>query len=168
MQRCGLSEVIFLPERKPRGKRGVTEIAHRMALLRVGLDGHQGLRAARLRSQQFSVRQTLPELRQLGRGAKLTLLIGSDIVPGLPHWPDITDLLEDVTLAIGLRAGTGEGEIQSCLQDLSQALAMPIRHMYVRTSMPHIASSQIRQGSTQTLPAPMLEYITANKLYRRA
>ncbi|NIZ19630.1 nicotinate (nicotinamide) nucleotide adenylyltransferase [Entomospira culicis] len=81
------------------------------------------------------------------------LLIGSDILPQLPHWHRIDDLLSQVTLAVITR------------QEVSPSSPYP----YQLISIPHIdiSSTSIRETlSKEDLHPDVWEYINYAKLYQ--
>ena len=103
---------------------------------------------AELLSSQFTVRQTLPELSIKFHGADLTLLLGSDVVQTLTHrWQDLDILLENVSLAIGMRDGDNSDEIEKIMTNLQKDLGLVIDYKLIQTPDSHLASSQIRNNS---------------------
>lgn len=160
---CSLDEVIFLPEAEPRKKAIVTEMVHRMALIEKVTQTISELRVVELSSRQFTPESTLRELRHLLGDAELTLLIGSDVVSHLLDWPNITMLLSEVSLAIGMRAGDSEQRIREMLQ-LSD---IPLSPTFVHTPLSHAASSLVREGDTTHLAPRAAKYIGTHELYPR-
>src|SRR5258706_15577528 len=79
LQTCKLDEVIFLPEQTPRDKQAVTDLSHRIALLERALADEPNMRVLKLRSPQFTVADTLPEIYAALKDTQLTLLVGSDV-----------------------------------------------------------------------------------------
>lgn len=143
---CGLDEVVFLPERLPRGKDNVTGLTERVALLREGLSG-EGLRVAQLASDRFTVKDTLPELLEMFAGSELTLLLGSDIALTLTYrWEGLEILLASVSLAIGMRGDDSPDEIAGIITALEKEYGLAVTHTIVQTEHAGLASSQIRLG----------------------
>jgi nicotinate-nucleotide adenylyltransferase len=163
-----LDEIIFLPELTPRGKPQVTSMQHRQALLEQLLADQPGMRAVQLRSPQFTVDDTLPELHALLGDAQLTMLIGSDIVRTFPYrWEGLQTLLSSVSLAIGMRTGDSHSEITQIITDLQHAYGRPVQYQYIHTPEADMASTQIRSGTinTERLQPSALSYIRENRLY---
>jgi nicotinate-nucleotide adenylyltransferase len=158
---CQLDEVVFLPEKRPRGKQNVTTLAHRKVLLEKAIEHTPGLRVVELPSDQFTPKQTLRELRQILSNADLTLLIGSDVVNHLFEWPDIDILLSDVSLAIGIRAGDTQENVARVLQ----AATLPSSSTFIHTPLSSAASSHIRNGDATHLTPSVIEYIDTHTLY---
>jgi nicotinate-nucleotide adenylyltransferase len=148
---CALDEVIFLPEPQPRGKQGVTPIAKRVDMLRLAVAKHDGMDVHMLPDAQFTVAITLPKLRAMF-GNDITLLVGSDVARGLPHWPGAKDLLATVHIAVGMRAD-------------DQAPALSGSVTFVPTTHAHVAASLVRQGVSQAILPEVSEYIRKNQLY---
>ncbi|HSX00592.1 MAG TPA: adenylyltransferase/cytidyltransferase family protein, partial [Patescibacteria group bacterium] len=55
-----LDTVIFLPEQRPRGKQRVTDIHHRVELIKQSIQNDNQLQILSLPMQQFTVAETLP------------------------------------------------------------------------------------------------------------
>ncbi len=134
---CGLDEVIFVPEHSPRGKTNVSTLPERITRIEKQIKTHPNLRVAELESRQFTVAETLPELRRLFDG-ELTLLIGSDVAAKLHLWPDLDQLLGEVRLAIGLRGEHTADEVRQTLSKLKAGGAI------IETPHKQLSSSQIR------------------------
>ncbi len=170
MQVCKLSAVYFLPEARPRHKPQVTDLAHRVELLHKAFADQPNVHVMQLASSQFSVKNSLDEIRSHFGGAELTLLMGSDVAAGLSQgWPDVDKLLRAVSLAIGLRAGDDAKTLTTTLQQIEARVGVPVRYTLVTTAHEHakLASSQIRSGAsaTATMQPVVLDYIRKHNLY---
>lgn len=167
-QVCQLDEIVFLPERRPRGKHTVTDISHRIALIKLSAKSLDSFRVLRLASDQFTVKDTLPELRSIFGSERLTFLIGSDVVRTFSYrWPGLDMLLREVSFAIGLRANDSPEEIAGIMAGLEQEYKTSIRCTYVHTPANDFASSQIRNGTagTSQLHPDTISYIRKHGLY---
>jgi nicotinate-nucleotide adenylyltransferase len=111
-----LDEVWFLPERQPRGKTQVEHFGHRAGMLERALKPHPRLKALEMTEANFSVKRTLPQLRQRFGGAELIFLFGSDIVPGLADWPYAAQLLKDGEFVIGIRSRDNRGDLRKFIE----------------------------------------------------
>jgi nicotinate (nicotinamide) nucleotide adenylyltransferase len=169
MQACTLDKVVFMPERRPRGKQNVTDIAHRVALIERAIQTEDSLRVLQVHTDQFTVRRTLPELRSIFADAHLILLAGSDVVHTFAHsWNDLDTLFSEVSLAVGMRSNDDVDEISSVLAAVEATYGIAISYTCISTPEAHLTSSQIRAGiaSLPRLPHPsMLEYIHEHGLY---
>lgn len=143
---CGLDEVVFLPERLPRGKNNVTDISDRVASLRKNLTAG-GLRVAELSSERFTVQATLPEILRMFAGSELSFLLGSDVVRTFTYrWEGLQTLLASVSLVIGMRGGDSPEEIAGIIDNLEKEYGMPITRTIIKTAHADKASSHIRRG----------------------
>jgi nicotinate-nucleotide adenylyltransferase len=168
-QAGALEEVIFVPEEAPRGKQSVTDITHRMVLLEIATSAQPQLRVARLDSPQFTIKNTLPELRRIGQGSKLVFLIGSDVACHLHTWEGVAQLLSETELAIGLRDRDSSQEIHHVIRQLQSTYGIAVQYRLIGTSHAQVTSSQIRRNISSTLLHPeALAYIQRHRLYLRA
>jgi nicotinate-nucleotide adenylyltransferase len=150
MLTCRLDEVVFLPERKPRGKHDVTEIAQRIALIENTITTESNLKVANLTLEQFTIKDTLPELHGMFPEAAFTLLVGSDIVRTfLYRWKDLGTLLNETSLAIGMRANDTQDEMTEIIDELESRYHLLIHYSFIRASGADITSSQIRNNNTE-------------------
>ncbi len=141
-----LDEVLFLPEILPRGKPNATTISKRVALLEEAIRSVENARVVQLEGGQFTVRDTLPRLREFVGESELTLLLGSDIVQTFSYrWEDLEVLLSQVSLAIGMRSGVTQGEIILFMEELRKQYRTPISYRLVSTEYAGLSSSQVRK-----------------------
>lgn len=148
MKACELDEVIFLPEHSPRGKDNVTHISQRVTSLRQNLTD-AGLSVVELSSKRFTVTDTLPELQQLFKTSKLTLLVGSDMARTFSYrWEGLEVLLRTVSLAIGIRGDDTPEHMLAIVNELQRKHGVAIQHSIVHTPYPNLASSLLRQTRT--------------------
>lgn len=163
-----LDNIVFLPEAKPRGKEQITDIHHRTALVRAAVRAQAGLSVRNMTSEQFSVAQTLPELRLMFGDACITLLLGSDIARTLTYrWPGLELLLAEMELAIGVRQGDSVVAIRQVMQEVARTQNVAVRYELVVASAADMASSQIRSGllSLDQLHPAVAQYIQQHQLY---
>jgi len=168
MRLCRLDRVIFLPEQRPRGKNQVTDIAHRIALIKRAITTNANLEVMQLTTEQFSVQKTLPMLRRALGNSHLTFLVGSDVACTLRHWEDLGILLNEVSFAIGLRTGDTPDDMSAIMNQLEHDYSTTIDHSLISTTEATMTSSQIRNGTAdaQRLHPNILDYIQEHKLYR--
>lgn len=141
----GLDAVIFLPEKRPRGKAQVTPLDIRLAQLYNALEAFPSMYSTVLESSPFTIQHTLPELHARFSGAELTLLIGSDVAKTLSYrWEDLGILFATTALAVGMRKDDSLQDIQQLFQSLEKEYDLPIKYVLIQTPFAHIASSQRR------------------------
>jgi nicotinate-nucleotide adenylyltransferase len=165
---CNLDEVVFIPEKTPRGKNQVTDLVHRIALIERTTAEIVGLSVIQLASEQFTVTQTLPELHKLFNNNHLTLLVGSDVARSFSYgWNDLGILLHDVSIAIGLRESDNPDEITAIMEQLAHDYTASIDYTLISTPEAGIASSLIRNGTIDQsrLHSGALAYIQEHQLY---
>ncbi len=149
LKECSLDQVVFLPEPAPREKHSVSDITERTALINEAIKDTQKLSLFNPSSTQFTVRDTLPELRDHFSDVELTFLVGSDIVRTFPYrWHDLDVLLSNVSLAIGMRADDTKDDIVSIIKQLEDQYSIPIPYTFISTPDSHRASSHVRNSST--------------------
>ncbi|MDN5275067.1 MAG: Cytidyltransferase-related protein [Candidatus Saccharibacteria bacterium] len=146
IERGEVDEIILLPERMPRGKPNVTSLSERLVLLSEAIVPFPFMRATCLASDQFTVKETLPELNEAFKGATLSLLIGSDVVSSLGSWKGLDRLLDTMSLIIGMRQADAVGEIRAVVEQIGQTQGKSIRYSMIETAHADVASSRIRRG----------------------
>jgi len=144
-----LDKVVFLPEKKPRQKQKVSDISRRQESLNEVLLSEPKLESHILRTDQFTVLETLPELHQLFSGSRFTLLMGSDVALHLPTWKNLPLLLKDSPILVAMREGDSIPVIKQVFQDLEGSLGNPIRYTIIDSPKPSLRSSVLR---SQYLP----------------
>ncbi len=161
---CNLHKIIFIPEEKPRGKQMVSDIAHRLEMLKIATEEYDSLGIEILPQKTLTTNQTLPYLQQKYFGAELTLLIGSDIVRTFScGWPDLGLLLSSVELAVGLRGQDSENEV---LQMLAQT-GLDARFKIIKSAHAGVSSTKIRDGGVDGANRKVSDYIRSKRrLYR--
>jgi nicotinate-nucleotide adenylyltransferase len=165
---CDLDKVIFFVEKRPRDKLSVTSFEHREALLRIPTDLSSQLSVGNLVSDQFSVLNTLPELRSKYPTESLTLLMGSDVAMYLPSWQGVDALLADMSLAIGLRAGDTADDIIQIMNTIDNKYNIRSNYTILTTIHPNARSSHIRNAQVQSSlkHSEMDRYIQMHNLYQ--
>lgn len=136
-----LDEVVFVPERRPRSKQSVEHFGHRVAMIRQAIKPHPKLSVIELVEPRLSVTKTLPHLRALFPKTELVLLVGSDVLPSMAHWPAVGRLIEQIELVVGVR----KGESPAAMERHVESWKTKPRALYVFASYaPHISSSTVR------------------------
>ena len=90
------------------GTRRVTPAEQRLVVVRAGAEGIDGVEASRLeidRGGPSYTADTVAELAGMHPGAELFLVVGSDIVPDLPTWERVDEVMAAVTLVVVNRPG---------------------------------------------------------------
>lgn len=141
-----LDKLYFLPERRPRYKKGVEHFGHRVAMLERAITPHPAFSVLELEDANFSVEHTLPRLRQRFPDDQLVFLFGSDAVRQLHSWPLAERLLSGYELIIGLRGQTKRAQLEQLITAWPvQPKALTIIDSYA----PTVSSSRVRHGLRQ-------------------
>lgn len=142
IRHASLAEVAFIPERRPREKAGTEHFAHRMAMLRQAIKPHTQLSLVELVEAHLTVSRSLPHLRSIFADAELVMLVGSDVLPSVPTWPQYQRLLSQVELVVGVR----EGESLEAMQlHVATWPVQPKRLTVFDSYAPTVSSSAVRQ-----------------------
>jgi nicotinate-nucleotide adenylyltransferase len=170
MEREKLEKVVFIPERVPRRKEGVTHYAHRVAMIRLALKPYQKLAVLELPDRQLNVQKTLPRLKRQFKGSELYLLLGSDMVDLLvsplanEQWPDLRPMLGTIKIIVSVRGKKIKEEHRQKV-DMLQPSAL-----ILTSTKPNASSRDIRNRLLRGKPHPdvlpsLRDYIKANWLY---
>lgn len=163
LKQAALDKIVLLPEHSPRGKLGVSDFAHRVNMLRLAVRPYRKLSVLVLSEARFSVEHTLPALQKRFANAQLVLLLGSDVVRTFGfRWPQLDKLLASVELAISLRAGESEADMQAFLDSLGK----PVQATVVTGPHAHVSATEVRNGNMQGIESIVREYIEQNALYQ--
>jgi nicotinate-nucleotide adenylyltransferase len=108
----GLDRVLLVVANEPWQKVGIRTVApaaDRLAVVEAALEGTEGLEACDLEVARGGVSytaDTVAELAERYPGAELFLLVGADVVDGLPTWERLEEVREAVVLCVVNRPGS--------------------------------------------------------------
>jgi len=151
MKAAKLSEVYFLPERKPRGKKGVEHFGHRYAMLERALKPYKKFHTLEMVDISFSVKRTLPELQRQFPDSQLVFLFGSDVITQIPDWPNSAQLLKSSELVVGLRE---KDDVAKLRESLAAWKVRPLALTLFRSYAPSISSGKVREALRLRRKAP--------------
>jgi len=106
---------------------------------------------------------TVTKAKQIWQEASFTLVIGSDLVPQLPTWYRVQDLLSQVKLLVVPRQGVtiAEADIDSLVRMGTEVAIAPDS-----TSIPNVSSSDYRNNGNSSVIIPTVAaYIQRESLY---
>lgn len=109
--RLGLDRMLLVVANQPwqkMGERPLTPAEDRYAMVEAAVTGWPGLEPSRLEIDRGGPSYTIDTVRDLlsaEPGAEVTLVVGSDVVAGLPTWKEEGALRDQVTLAVVGRPG---------------------------------------------------------------
>jgi len=138
-----LDMVYFLPERRPRHKKGVEHFAHRVAMLKAAVRPHPQLTVLETDDVSFTVQRTLPKLQDQFSDSQLVFLMGSDIVPHIASWPLAHRLFEQAELVVGMRKDDELADILALAQTWSP---QPIKLTLLQSYAPDVSSHKVREA----------------------
>ncbi len=161
-----LDKVLFLPERQPRSKHGITHYAHRVAMLRAALIAHPKLEVLELPDKRFYPR-LVARLNKSYPDTELFLMMGSDVVYGLEKWPLVDALLRRCGLIVAVRKSDQVLTIRERLQALP---SLPPEIHVIQSETPNVSSRDIRQAlksglQTEGLLSSVKKYSKQHWLY---
>jgi nicotinate-nucleotide adenylyltransferase len=158
---CDLA--IFVPAARSPFKEGTDDpgAGHRLAMLRLACAGNAGFRVDDRELRRGGVSYTIDTLREIVRDYGSTepprLLVGDDLVPGMPRWRDSEALEREAKVIVARRSQVEE--------------SVPDRYVRARNRLIPIASSEIRmllasgRSVRYLLPESVFEYIASQGLY---
>lgn len=167
IEQAQLDVVYFLPERRPRYKKGVEHFAHRVAMLKAATKPHTRLQVLELEDVSFTPERTMRRLRRQFGKARIVFLFGSDVVPTIPQWQHVDKMLAASEFVIGLRSGRAEAEVRACITSWHK---QPLATHVLASCKPHISSTQIREAlrarvSIHGLLSSVVQYSNRHWLY---
>lgn len=142
MEAAQLSTLYFLPERRPRHKKGVEHFGHRVAMLRRALKPYRKFDVIELDDVSFSVQRTLPHLEALFPASQLVFLFGSDSILHMHEWPRIERLFTAAELIVGMRSGQTVGEIKRVIAGWPN----PPEVTLINSHSPDVSSTSVREA----------------------
>jgi nicotinate-nucleotide adenylyltransferase len=104
-----LDRVAFMPAREPphRPLPGAAAI-HRYTMVALAVSGHPAFYVSPLELTREGPSYTVDTVSTLSREAEVVLIVGSDNLPLLPEWRDVSRLLTLCTVAVVTRPGQPE------------------------------------------------------------
>lgn len=144
IQDCSLDKVIFLPERQPRHKTGVTAILTRAQLIEDQINDDDTFDVQILTSPTHTYAALTTELSDILGRSTIVILLGSDVLLTLPTWSDVDALLPNTELCIGLRNNDSVSTVRKQLSQIEQSLGIAIKYRIVSTPHKDTSSSKLR------------------------
>ncbi len=170
----GLDEVLFLPAGQPWRKAGrmIAANEHRLAMLRLALEGEAAFQVSRLELERAGpsyTADTLEALKDDRPEDELFSLLGEDALMDLPNWERPQRILELASLAVARRADSSP----EALAEVERRFP-GVRERVVWLKMPAVAVSatetreRVRGGQPigDMVPATVGGYIREQGLYR--
>jgi len=178
-ERLGAARVVLIPASRPPHKPdALASPENRLAMVRLAISGEDLFEASdvEIRRQGPSyTRDTVGQFRaEHGGDAGLLWLIGADMLPDLPSWHCVEEVLDLAQVVIALRPPWDE-RIERVFAGLTGRLGdgrvARLRQKVVRTPLIDISSTDIRRRAAAgrsvrfLVPGPVADYIARHRLY---
>ena len=162
----GLDLVLMMPAGDPwqKTRRNLTPAEHRLEMVRLAVADIPGLEVDDREVLRPGPTYTIDTLESFSSEHDLYLILGADSVLGIPTWHRSEDLLERAVLLIVPRPGV---DIDAALAVAHSAVKLAMEEVDVSGTMIREALAAGRDVSG-LVPAAVLEYIAANRLYTKA
>jgi nicotinate-nucleotide adenylyltransferase len=172
----GLDRVLLVPARSQPLKGGHASAGHRLAMVRLAVEGRDGIEASGVEVGRPGTSYTVDTVRELsgafGAGVELYLLIGTDAVRDLPDWRDVPGIFSCARPAVLERPGDGPVDWDDLAGRLPEGLADELRDSAISLKRPlDISSTEIRrrlaagESISGLVPAAVEDYIRRHGLY---
>jgi nicotinate-nucleotide adenylyltransferase len=143
IEAAGLDRVYLLPEPLPRHKQDVTHVSHRIAMLKLATKAYPKISVLELPDKQFSIKSSLPRLKQKFPQEQLMLLIGTDVLGHISVWPFVQTMLKEIGLVVAVR---GQKDERQAFQLLSQLPIEPPESHVIVSRYKMAAARTIREN----------------------
>ena len=157
--------VVVVPANDPWQKRCVATAAQRIEMVRLGVDGHEGVEVSDIdivRGGPTYTVDTLSDVADLHPQADVAFIVGSDAAAGLPGWHRAEELRAGATFIVVTRPGARPPQLDAEGYDLNLLEIPPV----------NVSSSAVRErvskglALTGLVPSAVADYIMAHGLYR--
>lgn len=172
-ERLALDRVLWVPAGEPWRKAGrpVTPAAHRVAMVRLAVEGHPAFEVSTLevdRAGPSYTVETLAELSEREAKVDLYLILGEDALEDLPHWREPERLLSMTTLAVAARGAERPqlAGLEARLPGLSE------RIVWLEMPRLDVSATELRRRAAEgrslryLVPDAVARYIAGECLYR--
>lgn len=118
-------DVAWMPAGDPWQKDDVRTVASRMEMVRLTIEGLDGMHLDDREARRGGPTYTVDTIRSLrADGVEPVLILGADAAVGIPTW-DRAEQLDDVEVAVAPRPGIRPIEVEAVLGDRVRWLDMP-------------------------------------------
>jgi nicotinate-nucleotide adenylyltransferase len=177
-EQAGLDQVWFVPAARPPHKQEqpLTPFPQRAEMLALAVAGQPAFRVEPLEQDRPGpsyTADTLEEIQRRQAGLELELIVGTDVLPDLPHWHEPGRIIQLAGLLIVPRAGW---QIWPPAQ-LRAALRLPpetaLRQQVIHSPLIEISSRDLRRrvGEGRSIrylvPRAVEAYVEGHHLYRK-
>jgi nicotinate-nucleotide adenylyltransferase len=172
-----LDALLFIPaaqqphKTEPPGAPG----EHRLAMIELAIANEPAFRASDCELDRPGPSYTIDTVRrfkrELGPGARLFFIIGSDSVDALPAWKEAESLLDLCTFVVAARPGDPLDHIDELAGRLPDRHVRMLRDAAVESTHNPVSATEVRRRVAQgrpigdLVPPPVAAYIANNHLY---
>ncbi len=173
-KRLELAEVVFIPAGQPqlKGSRVITPARHRLAMLRLAMDGKPYFRISAMEMERAGPTYTVDTIvalkEDLGEDDKIFFIMGWDSLARLPEWKDSTRLVKLCYLVAAPRPGYPRPDLKALEKPMP---GISKRVIFLDRPEIDISGTEIRERVARGLPIkdvvpePVYKYIKRHKLY---
>jgi len=185
MKQCGLEKILFIPAAQPPHKadRMITDFQHRVTMIQLALAGRPFFQLTSLEGDLPAPSYTIDTLRCLAgkclRSQGFYFILGEDAFLEINTWKSCEELLTLTNFIVAGRSGYSIDAFESFAGSLGYARkgrawlhsSGKMELLYLPEATENISSSAVRdriergQSLERLVPAEVITYITANKLY---
>lgn len=166
MHQAGLDRVLFMPAGDPwqKSDRVVTGADHRLAMVRLGVEGVEGFEADDRELVRGGPTYTADTLDSFPGDEEIALILGSDAVVTMPSWRRYADVLERARVLVAPRGHVGPDPV---LDVVPSAVMLDMEEL-------DISGTRIREAVRTGAPFRFLvpegvhQYIRGKSLYTEA
>lgn len=169
----GLDRVLFVPAGQPwrKGDRAITSGEHRLAMLRLALEGEDAFEIVTLELEREGpsyTADTLEALRGERPSEELFFILGEDALVDLPNWARPGRIRELATLVVARRAGTGRKDVEDVARRVPGLLD---RVVWLKMPPVEVTATEVRERVRRGLrvgdlvPPAVEAYIREQGLY---
>jgi nicotinate-nucleotide adenylyltransferase len=172
----GLERVLLVPAGSQPLKGGHAPADHRLAMVRLAVEGRDGLEVSDAEVARPGTSYTVDTVREiskaLGADVELCLLIGTDAVRDLPDWRDVQEIFSHARPVVLQRPGDGPVDWDDLAGRLTAGLAGRLRDSTVCLKRPvDVSSTEVRrrlaagEPVSGLVPTAVEGYIRRHGLY---
>ena len=160
-------KILFMPANKPPHKKNISGVEHRLAMLRIAIEGNPNFEISDMEIERGGVSYTIDTLKDIRSSFikaedELFYLIGSDSLLGFKKWKNPKEILKHCNVVVAIRPGFRPSDIPAWILHRIQFANIPRFE---------ISSSNIRQRWRENktirylVTLPVWEYINHHNLY---
>jgi nicotinate (nicotinamide) nucleotide adenylyltransferase len=161
------SKLVFLPEKEPQHKKGVTEYRHRLEMLKIATKSQLNMQVLDYPCKKQYIEETFSWLKAKFPNNKFIWLIGADVLPQVNRWPGHEKLKESGVEQIVVFIRGDKHQVLS-VKEIGGASVVYKKRTRAMLNHENISSSYVLEDlkhRQSALPTGVYDYIKANNLY---